>query len=60
MIGERSRRKRLSSAEPFLAEFELAQRPTKSLLTRHYDELYMVITRLRTMAPLRVLEPLAS
>ena len=42
MIGERSsRRKRLSRAEPFLAEFELAQRPTKLLLTlgtRHYDE----------------------
>ena len=43
MIGERSsRRKRLSRAEPFLAEFELVQRPTKSLLTlgtHHYDDL---------------------
>ena len=43
VIGEQSsRRKRLSRAEPFLAEFELAQRPMKLLLTlgtRHYNNL---------------------
>ena len=51
VIGERSSRRKRLSSEPFLAEFELAQRPTKLLLTLgtcHYDEL---LTLVRNVQP---------